>query len=210
RVGVAADNAKDKLTLTFNGPYTFDLADAVATLPMSITGIDSDPDHDSVVVRFSFANKVDIRTFREDNSYVVDVSVPEGRVTPRQEGAVRSDELSTVAAELAGRKSGPAEAAEAPRTVPARQGGLSDIRRAGESIALTLPFNRPTPAAVFRRGDVLWLVFDSDAVISLAELNPEIGHSVKSAAATRTRDASIVRLKLERPFLASATAEGGV
>src|SRR5262245_37188680 len=31
--GVSADNTKDKLTLTFNGSYKFDLADAVATLP---------------------------------------------------------------------------------------------------------------------------------------------------------------------------------
>src|SRR5262249_31799531 len=44
----------------------------------------------------------------------------------------------------------------------------------------------------------------------LAELNPEIGRAFKSAAATRTRDTALVRLKLERPLLVSATAEGGI
>jgi len=315
--GVSADNTKDKLTLTFNGTYKFDLADAVATLPLAITAIDSELDHDSVIVRFSFASRVDVRTFREDNSYVVDVSTPEGKTT-LQDGTVRSDELSALAAELAGRKSVPSDAVEPPNTMPARQAGISDVgravaqaapppasaiaaaappapaappltiratpapippaevamappapaepapsavapapstpviapapstltvapasssgedaarlrgqpaepakvetdgtvkvavKRAADSLTLSLPFARPTSGAVFRRGDGLWLVFDSDAVISLAELNPEIGRSLKSAVATRTRDVALVRLKLERPMLVSASADGAV
>src|SRR5262249_33116454 len=77
--GVAADNSKDTLTLTFNGTLKFDLADAAATLPSTIKSVDSELDQDSTTVRFSFASKVDVRTFREDNSYVVDVSTVESR-----------------------------------------------------------------------------------------------------------------------------------
>ena len=72
-LGVAADNRKDKLILTFNAMLKFDLADAKASLPPSIQSIDSELDQDTAVVRFTFGGKVDVRTFREDNSYVVDI-----------------------------------------------------------------------------------------------------------------------------------------
>src|SRR5262245_51579797 len=81
---IDADNSKDKLTLTFDGALKFDLADAVATLPDAIKSIDGEYDHDSATVRFDFAGNVDVRTFREDNSYVVDVS-PVERKAEREE-----------------------------------------------------------------------------------------------------------------------------
>src|SRR5262245_27996328 len=82
---IDADSKKDKLTLTFDGALRFDLADAVATLPPAISSIEGESDHDSATVRFNFAGKVDVRTFREDNSYVVDVS-PVGDSNVAQEG----------------------------------------------------------------------------------------------------------------------------
>ena len=118
-IGVATNNNRDKLTLTFDTLLKFDLADAKATLPPAVGAIDSDIDQDSVVVRFSFAGKVDVRTFREDLSFIVDVTPMETK-SQRQEGTVRSDELSAMAAELAARTSAPPAGVEAPRTMPAR------------------------------------------------------------------------------------------
>jgi hypothetical protein len=68
---VAVDRADDPLTLTFDAPITFDIADAVAALPAAITAINSEVQDHSALVRFSFPAKVDVRTFRDDNSYVV-------------------------------------------------------------------------------------------------------------------------------------------
>ena len=99
---MSADNSREKLTLTFDAMLRFDLADAKATLPPMIESIDSETDHDAVLVRFNFSQRVDVRTFREDNSFVVDVE-PTDRKTARQDGSVRSDELATLAAELAER-----------------------------------------------------------------------------------------------------------
>ena len=68
-----------------------------------IESIDSETDHDTVLVRFNFGAKVDVRTFREDNSFVVDVESAERKAAPEE--AVRSDELSSLAAELAAAQS---------------------------------------------------------------------------------------------------------
>ena len=67
-IGVSADNTREKLTLTFDAMLRFDLADAKATLPPVIESIDSETDHDAVLVRFNFSARVDVRTFREDNA----------------------------------------------------------------------------------------------------------------------------------------------
>ena len=46
-------------------------------------------------------------------------------------------------------------------------------RRFGDNLRLEFPFAVPTPAAVFRRADMLWLVFDSAAKIDLAALKAD-------------------------------------
>ena len=82
---VAADRAADRLTLTFDAPITFDIADAVAALPAAITAINSEVQDHSALVRFSFPAKVDVRTFRDDNSYVVDIVTADAE--PAEKGA---------------------------------------------------------------------------------------------------------------------------
>src|SRR5207248_8363971 len=81
--------------------------------------VDSEVESLTVVVRFTFAGKVDVRTFREDNSYVVDVSSPDAR-SARRDGTVRSDELDEIGAELNGRRPAQPPPVEAPQTMPAR------------------------------------------------------------------------------------------
>jgi len=293
-IGVSAHNDKDRLTLTFDALLKFDLADAKATLPPVITAIDSEIDQDAVLVRFAFGGKVDVRTFREDLSYVVDVASSEAK-NPRPQAGVRSDELSAFAAQLANRNTPPPAAPGAPATkppgaaseqqptpppappartaapsippapqaaradppawrevaapaasppaapspdveraapavapvaepaapavsppaadvdsAPSAQDGSVDavVKRQGDGLALSFPFATPTPAAVFRRADMLWLVFDTDATIGLAAFEGDRTRTVKSATFSRRPDVAVVRIKLERPRLVSATTDG--
>ena len=78
-VNVSADRAKDKLTLFFGAPLQFDLADAKATMPPLLESIETDGDGESTSVQFAFDGPVDVRTFREDNTYVLDVVNPDGQ-----------------------------------------------------------------------------------------------------------------------------------
>ena len=291
-IGVAAHNDKDRLTLTFDALLKFDLADAKATLPPVIASIDSEIDQEAVLVRFAFGGKVDVRTFREDLSYVVDVTPTEAK-SQRSEASVRSDELSAFVADLANRKAPPPAAVQAPPTMPAgarlrlraatpaaanaagtgrgsapaargcrsrppppatpaaeperapktedraqhvaatppaaapaaaaspspaaaadsappAHDGTVDVvvKRQGDGLALSFPFAVPTPAAVFRRADMLWLVFDTEATIGLAAFESDRSRTIKSATLTRRADVAVVRIKLERPRLVSATTDG--
>jgi tetratricopeptide (TPR) repeat protein len=334
---VAADNRKDKLTLTFNGMLNFDLSDAKAALPPSLQSIDSELDQDTALVRFTYRGKVDVRTFREDNNYVVDIGsaeIKDGRALDLKP----ADELAGLAADLISKKTPSPADMEAPQTVPAKvapgaapkrppafareavhpvpagapaamlEGAPPEksapaavperpmaaatpdksipvrapaaslpptpsaavpaaeagdaapppaskptagapgpneaalpppapkslavqpapeapavarteplgagtttkvgLKMQGENLALQFPFESPTPAAVFRRADMLWLVFDTDADIKLEELANDPSHNIRSATATRVQGAVVVRLRLERPKLTSVAMEG--
>jgi len=109
-VAASADNSRDKLTLTFDGAYKFDLADAVAALPPMVSGISSELERETGTVRFNFSGMVDVRSFREGNSYVLDVISPDAKV----EANGRSDDLAALAAELASRAQRPTGEAEEP------------------------------------------------------------------------------------------------
>jgi tetratricopeptide (TPR) repeat protein len=295
-IGVSADNTRDKLTLTFDAVLRFDLADAKATLPDAVENIVSEIDRESVLVRFNFRAKVDVRTFREDNSYIVDVGLA-GANNARSEGNTRSDELSALAIELTERENAPPAGSGAPQTVPvgrpavvaapassppkssprpdapvpvvppaapalaapeAQQAAApkvqppiapkpvgqpaspspvmpapgqgrraqgspvqeapraagsavkAAIKRHEHKVEIEFPFRSPTAAAVFRRADTVWLVFDTEDPISVADLNAGRGAEIRSAIAMRHRDVVVVRIRLDRPKLISVAADDSV
>ena len=242
-IAVSVERNDDKMTMTFEAPLRFDLADVQAALPPTVAAVESQSRGDSASVQFEFVGKVDIRTFREDNNYIVDVQP----IRPRAEGAIDpSAQIAALAAAArsaqhrrrAGRKAAappaaaartrspqrprspqnprqaaasppakpaseaivpaaapapaePAQAAEKPSppaTIPAREREdakpapadasapvVADVRRHGEALRITFPFAQPTPAAVFRRADTIWLVFDSAAPIDIGKIAAAVG-----------------------------------
>ena len=85
---------------------------------------------------------------------------------------------------------------------------MVEVRRQGETLKLTFPFVAPTPAAVFRRADTLWLVFDTGAKIDLAALANAANRTLGAATVSPARDGQVVRIKLGRPQLASVVQDG--
>jgi tetratricopeptide (TPR) repeat protein len=270
-VAVSNDKKKEQLTLVFDSPLKFDLADAQAEQPPSIESIEAESDTNSTSVRFALAAKVDVRSFREDNSYVVDIVTPDPKKQRegQDEESVEADE-PTEAERAATEQRKPAPIAEAPAApakavpaeVPAKLASVSaeqrpaapafappamvaqpprpaaaqplpeksapapvaepakpaaqpasgpvvvDLARQGDGLRLKFPFDAPTPAAVFRRADTLWLVFASKRDVDVQALNADASQNIRSAVLTRSDDAQVVRIKLERPRLASLVPEG--
>src|SRR5712691_4173500 len=56
---VTIDRAKDRLTVLFDAPLRFDLAEAQAALPPSVAAIEARPGEDNTSVRFEFADGPD-------------------------------------------------------------------------------------------------------------------------------------------------------
>ncbi len=111
----------------------------------------------------------------------------------------------------------PHPAAETPKMVakPAPTAADADapvvaaLDHSDDMLKLTFPFAAPTPAAVFRRADMLWVVFDSKAKIDLAAVRGD-PHGIRNVSQRRGADGEeIIRIQLDRPRLVSATAEAG-
>lgn len=106
-IPISADRGTDDLTVTFSAPLKFDLSEARAHLPKTVKSIDQSDLGQAVSIRFAFEGKIDIRSFREDTNFVVDVGVPE------------TTELKLPSAAAMKSAAPPADVA-APRTIPAR------------------------------------------------------------------------------------------
>jgi tetratricopeptide (TPR) repeat protein len=321
---VSNDRAKERLTLTFDAPIKFDLADVVAALPRAIGGIDTELRDDTALVRFNFLAKVDIRTFRDDGSYVLDVvgadnkpdeqsTAPAAPGAPQQSAAPETTAPATIPPAAANDAAAPAaeaaapaatetpdvappatiaapeqsaapaapppaaaqaappppppadkpaatpkveaqiaapdappqpapsvdtakaepptpppappapqrDAVAAPDKAPANEappprpraanssGKVAvELSRQGANLKLAFPFSTSTAAAVFNRADTLWIVFDSGADIDLGALDGEASRTIRGAEFTHTPDADILRIKLDRPHLASVDIDG--
>jgi tetratricopeptide (TPR) repeat protein len=283
-IGVTTERGKDKLTLVFDRMMKFDLAAAKSPLPPMIESIDSEAGEQTTSVTFLLIGKVDMRSFREDNNFVLDIMTLDNKPSPAEliprAGPVRALRPSAEADE---RASGPFAGLEPPQTVPAQPAAppaaaaapvaaaaaptpapamapavapvpalpaaalqapaaetkppelaaapaadqpapqpaatparprnpngpvVVELRRQGESIKLTFPFAAPTPAAVFRRADTLWLVFDTGAKIDVAALTNDPSRKIRGATVTPTNDGQVLRISLARPQLASFAQEG--
>jgi hypothetical protein len=81
------------------------------------------------------------------------------------------------------------------------------VHRQGPNLRLDFPFAAATPAAVFRRGRAMWLVFDTAAKIDTTALADE--KVIRKVSLDRDSDgATIMRLALDQPKLASFFSDG--
>jgi tetratricopeptide (TPR) repeat protein len=276
-IGVTNERGKDKLTLVFDKMMKFDLSAAKSPLPPTVASIDAETGDQTTSVTFSFIGKVDIRSFREDNNFVLDIMALDRRpnsldLIPRAApshplrpdadergpapiaGLEAPQTVPAQAAAAAPRAPAPAPAptappapaaapaaapapapvvtpATAPATAPAAGPAdqpaqpppaaapatprnpdgpvVAEVRRQGENIKLIFPFATPTPAAVFRRADTLWLVFDSGAKIDVTALASGTGRKLRNATVMPVGNGQVVRVTLDRPQQLATFAEEG-
>ena len=109
-------------------------------------------------------------------------------------------------------KPAPAKPAAKAASVPApnpKAAVVAGLHGDGQSLKIEFPFAVPTPAAVFRRADMLWLVFDNPAEIDLGKLAAESDGAIRGATVKHSEDgAAVVRIRLSRPRLISVDSDG--
>ena len=98
----------------------------------------------------------------------------------------------------------PAPSAGAAPSTP----GAVEVKRAGHTVRLVFPLARPAPAAIFRRGQTLWAVFDDVAPLDLSAITRESGGLVTSADQTPLDRGRAVRMKLSDDRLLSVQTDG--
>lgn len=103
----------------------------------------------------------------------------------------------------------PEPAPRAPRPNPVPRGGV--VRMAAEitgaQVKMRFDWANPAGAAVFRRGEALWIVFDAPATIDVSGAPKGVSQYSK-VQAFRGRDYSAVRIVMPRATMVTASGEG--
>ncbi|CAN5355691.1 hypothetical protein BH11PSE4_BH11PSE4_21480 [soil metagenome] len=326
-VNVSSTLDEKRLALTFTPGLTFDLADAKLSAPTNVASIGQASDRSRSAVEFALIGEVDVHSFRQDKSYVVDIgfqpkekpvaaaklpgTVPaaakSGSGTDHGEDHAPAEHASTIVpptsesiareaapvkmtevaeksapaahAELAKKDAAIPEAAKSevakpepakpepakpeaakPETVkaepdkiepakaepakteaakpeqaavpakpaapelplaamtepkpaaaeptPAAEAGMPvEAIRSSDGLRLNFAFAEPTPVALFRRNDIIWLVVDSNKPIDLAAIRRGGSTIIAEASRIALAKGQAIRMRLNRPQLASLTAD---
>jgi tetratricopeptide (TPR) repeat protein len=92
-------------------------------------------------------------------------------------------------------------------TTPAASPANVSVRRDSEGLHLIFSFPAATPAALFRRADTLWLMFDSGKPIDVEPLRGRGGAAVADVSVMPLEKGQAVRIRLNRPQLPSLSGE---
>jgi tetratricopeptide (TPR) repeat protein len=325
-VGVSSVLNEQKLSLLFNAPLTFDLADAKVAAPPNVASINARIEGDKSMVEAELIGDVDVHSFREEKSYIIDVAfqqadkslaaaakaaAPETKAaapavpsapaaaplaamkpapeTPRPEMPAKQEPQSSVGPDVPlptsesvaeqakievrseAAKSAPSvetppavqeqpktvekpaasveppkvtapadkpaaveaakpaiekaeavpAAAEAPKVKPVAaapaaapaiagdKAGSVTAQRDADGLRVTFAFPGTTPAALFRRADTVWLVFDSATPVNIDPIRSKGGALVAEVNSLSIPQGQAVRIRLNRPQLPSLTGEEG-
>ncbi len=110
----------------------------------------------------------------------------------------------------------PARAAEAPSKMssqpPAVNRGTGkpvavDARRDSDGFRVTFSFGTATPAAMFRRADTVWMVFDSTRPVDVDPIRAKAGAIIGDVSRLPLEKGQAIRFRLNRPQMPSLTGD---
>lgn len=82
-----------------------------------------------------------------------------------------------------------------------------DARRDSDGLRVTFPIQVATPAAAFRRGDTVWLVFDTPKLIDVEAIRTKGGAMIGEVGRIPLGKGQAVRIRLTRPLVYSLASE---
>lgn len=192
--------------LTFEWPVQMDMSPLLTNLPDELISAQAGSSQDGAAASFLFAEGVEPRFYAlSPSQYVLDIDIggqnlPE--LTPSDLTA-QADQLEAEAGE---------HGAEAPK-VAALQAAPAEtvtpfVNVLGNTVRVVFPFEQDTPAAVFRRGDTVWMIFDTVSGIEMPHQSNELDSLAREVAVISSGDTQIVRLDLAQERLATLGSEG--
>ncbi len=207
--------AEGKGTVTFDWPVPIDLYEMKSDTPPEVLGVSNRVDASGSRVEIGVAKGVVPRFYRlSDQRFVIDVDI-DPKVGVEQ--AIAADELEErerqAALEAALKEAQSGQAAAEPRVpvanVPSTPAKIvPKVSTIGGTVRVAFPFERDTAAAVFRRGDVVWMLFETPAAIEAPQNADALDAIASGFEVIPAGNTKVVRLDLSRERLATLGSEG--
>jgi hypothetical protein len=193
--------------LAFEWPVPLDLRELTLDLPPEIRAIYPDVTADGSMIRLRLADGVTPRFYQNSaRQTVLDFDIA-GTSLPAfspQDLTQAADQASAAAASAAQSRIAHAD----PLTAGTANPVTPFVNVLGSTVRVVFPFSQDTPAAVFRRGDTVWMIFDTVAGITPPAKSDELESLAKSFAVLPAGDTQVVRIDLSEDRLATLGSEG--
>lgn len=206
--------------LDFDWPVPVDLYELKSSLPKELRGVTNLVTPNGSRVSFKVADGVVPRFYATSKrQFIVDIDIAPAEgiaaaIVADEAAKQKALEIQTALSEGQAGAEQPA-AAEAPGSEQAvalnsiPQTALTPtVSSVGPTVRIAFPFEQDTAAAVFRRGDIVWMLFDTGVAIN----NPAYSEALASIASgfeiIPAGDIKVVRLDLATERLATLGSEG--
>jgi len=191
---------------TFEWPVAMDLTGLLANLPEEIVSMQSGYSADGAAATFIFAEGVEPRFYAiSPSQYVLDIDIA-GTALPALTPAGLADEAAHLAAEA--EMQARDEPAKSALQAASAETVTPFINVLGNTVRVVFPFEQDTPAAVFRRGDTVWMIFDTVSGIAPPTNSMDLDAIASEFAVVSSSDTQVVRLDLSQDRLATLGSEG--
>jgi hypothetical protein len=104
-------------------------------------------------------------------------------------------------------KASPAASEPSGETRPVGKAVAVDARRDSDGMRVMFSFGVPTPAALFRRADTVWLVFDSTRPVDVEPIRAKAGAIIGDVSRLPLEKGQAIRFRLNRPQMPSLTGD---
>ncbi|VAW23632.1 FIG00741759: hypothetical protein [hydrothermal vent metagenome] len=204
----------DMAAIEFSWPVDIDLFPLLENLPEEIVSVKNVMKDGSSLVELKLAKGVVARFYQNSNrQFVLDIDLinPDtNALTPEKLLAMADQERSAkVAAAQAATQINSKEIAGAGIIPETEQVELTPkVTRIGSTVRISFPFEQETPAAVFRRGDQLWIILDSPVIINAPDDSKLLNSVSDNFSVVSAGDTQVVRMGLNSNRLASLGSQG--
>ncbi len=228
---VGLERAGSEIRLRIPGAYTIESTEARAGLPPAAKALTAEAGTDAARLTLTLAEGYGAEGYREDDSYILDLVKPaakksddkkpdERKPDPVPAPPSRADSLPQIEARPQAEARAPAEPrpdappraqaeAPAPAEPPAASGPVqARIAKAAQGLRIAFPFAAKPPAALFERGGIATLVFETTAAVALPSLPAGAPASVVEGPKAEGAF-TVLRLRLDQGVLAQLAAGEG-
>lgn len=199
--------------LAFEWPVAVDMTALKTDLPAEIKAVDTSVDKDGSLVELKFSPGVKPRFYKETpRTMTLDidlahVKLPDLTVSELDAKAQAEQDLKTAANAAAARaQPQPGVGTLYPDKTAATI--TPYVSTLGSTVRVVFPFEQDTPAAVFRRGNTVWMLFDTTAGITAPKDDTGLKPIASAFSVMASGDTQAVRLDLSQDRLATLGSEG--
>ena len=205
----------DRGIITFDWPVPVDVVELKTQLPPQILDVANRVVPGGSRIEVAVAKGIVPRFYaNSQRQFVLDMDISSefgiAAAIAQSEAADRASELEQ-ALKKAQAEAGvetQALAAAGDATQPAPTKVVPTVSTIGGTVRVTFPFDQDTAAAVFRRGDVVWMLFDTPLEITPPETPEDLNAISRGFEVVSAGETKVVRIDLASERLATLGSEG--